>query len=130
MSFPKKGKSFPERDRDGIGGGGYHPSPIDFAAEISAALQRTLGSTHSAVKTASGWTGANERTAKNWLSGRYGPSGEHLVALARNSEEVLNTFLAMCGRSDLIAASKLAEAEQILAEVLTAVHNLNKNTGS
>ncbi|MCB0083442.1 MAG: hypothetical protein KDE47_21015, partial [Caldilineaceae bacterium] len=59
-------------------------------------------------------TGANEKTVKNWFSGRYGPSGEHLVALARHSNEVLCTFLLMAGRDDLMAVTKFAAAEELI----------------
>jgi hypothetical protein len=122
MSFPKRGKFFPG---NGSNGSAQPPNEACFATEIAAALKRSLGPTHAAVKTAAGWTGANQRTAKNWLSGRYSPSGEHLVSLARNSDEVLNTFLAMAGRPDLIAAAKLAHAEQAVADLLLAIQSLN-----
>lgn len=122
MSFPKKGKFFPGHGSNGCA---EPPNGTCFAAEIAAALHRSLGSTHAGIKTAAGWTGANERTAKNWFSGRYGPSGEHLVALARNSDEVLNAFLTMAGRPDLIAAAKLATAEQAILDLLLAVRSLN-----
>lgn len=95
-----------------------------FATEIAAALKRSLGPTHAAIKTAAGWTGANERTAKNWFSGRYSPNGELLVVLARNSDEVLNAFLAMAGRPDLIAAAKLAHAEEAVSDLLKAIRAL------
>ena len=70
------------------------------------------------------WTGANEKTVKNWFAGRYGPSGEHLVALARHSDEVLGTFLALAGRQDLMVAMKLAAAEQAIEELLAAVREM------
>jgi hypothetical protein len=95
-----------------------------FSAEIAAALDRALGSAPAKVKIAAGWTGANERTAKNWFSGRYGPSGEHLVALARNSDEVFSVFLAMAGRPEQLAAAKLMEPENVLSNALTAVRSL------
>jgi hypothetical protein len=122
MSFPKKGKFFP--GQNGCNGGGHSDDGF-FAAEIAAALNRSLGSTHAGIKTAAGWTGANERTAKNWFSGRYGPSGAHLVALARNSDEVMNAFLMMAARPDLIAATKLAGAEQAISDLLQAVRSLS-----
>jgi len=122
MSFPKKGKFFPG---SGSGNGTQPPNEAFFAAEIAAALKRSLGPTHAAIKIAAGWTGANERTAKNWLSGRYSPSGEHLVALARNSDEVLNAFLTMAGRSDLIAAAKLVHAEEAVSALLAAIQALH-----
>ncbi|MFL9824952.1 hypothetical protein [Rhodoplanes sp. SY1] len=123
MSFPKKGKFFPGQDWGA--NGGESPDGRRYAAEIAAALHRALDSTRAGAKTAAGWTGADERTAKNWLSGRYGPSGMHLVALARNSDDVLNAFLAMAGRPDLVASAKLAAAEQAISELLSAVRSLN-----
>jgi hypothetical protein len=53
-----------------------------------------------------GWTGANERTVKNWILGRYAPCGRHLVVLAQHSDEVLDTILAMAGRQELLLARK------------------------
>jgi hypothetical protein len=76
------------------------------------------------VKTVAGWTGANEKTVKNWISGRYGPSGEHLAVLVRYSDEVLNAFLVMAGRQELMVATKLAAAEQAVMELLAAVRSL------
>ena len=97
MSFPKKGKFFPGPNSwTGIG----QADDDVFAAQIAAALHRALGSSHAGIKTAAGWTGAHERTAKNWFSGRYGPSGAHLAALAKNSDEVMNAFLMMAARQD------------------------------
>lgn len=125
MSFPKKGKSFPT---NGINDGGSSASEAGFSTEIAAALKRSLGTTHAAAKTAAAWTGANERTAKNWFSGRYGPSGEHLVALARNSDEVLHAFLGMAGRPDLIAAVKLAHLEYAVEDLLATIRMLNNRS--
>jgi hypothetical protein len=75
-----------------------------------------------------GWTGANEKTVKNWFSGRYGPSGEHLAVLVRHSDEVLNAFLVMAGRQELMVALKLAAAEQAIVELLIAVRSLAGET--
>lgn len=43
------------------------------------------------------WTGATERTVKYWFSGERGPSGDHLIALARHSDAVLYV-VALAGR--------------------------------
>ena len=123
MSFPKKGKFFPGRNGYDDGGGGH--DALCFTAEIASALRRSLGTTGSGVKTVASWTGANEKTVKNWFSGRYGPSGEHLAALVRHSDEVLNAFLVMSGRQDLMVAMKLAAAEQAIIELLMAVQSLS-----
>lgn len=44
------------------------------------------------------WTGASERTVKYWLAGERGPSGDHLIALARHSDAVLFMLFALAGR--------------------------------
>lgn len=122
MSFPKKGKFFPKKN--GYADAGWSDEESEFAAAIAAALNRSLGPTRAGAKTVAAWTGANEKTVKNWFSGRYGPSGEHLVALARHSDEVLGTFLAMAGREDLMVVTKLVAAEQAIMELLIAVRRL------
>ena len=66
-----------------------------YRKAIADALRRELGPTHQAIKTAMRWTGASERTAKYWLSGERGPSGEHLILLAQHSDAVFH-FPASC----------------------------------
>lgn len=122
MSFPKKGKFFP--NENGYAEDGQDLADNWFADEIASALKRSLGSSRAGAKVVASWTGANEKTVKNWFAGRYGPSGEHLVALARHSDEVLGMFLAMAGRQGLMVGLKLAAAEQAIEELLTAVRRL------
>lgn len=122
MSFPKKGKFFPKGN--GHNGKGGHLTNGRFVEEITSALIRSPGGGRASVKTVANWTGANEKTVKNWFSGKYGPSGEHLIALARHSDEVLSTFLKMAGRDDLMVVLKLAETEEVIAELLAAVRQL------
>ena len=69
-----------------------------YRKAIADALRRELGPTHQAIKTVMRWTGASERTAKYWLSGERGPSGEHLIRLAQHSDAVLITILTMAER--------------------------------
>lgn len=126
MSFPKMGKFFPNETRsDGKGG---HLTNGCFVEEIASALKRSLGDSRAGVKTVAAWTGANEKTIKNWFSGAYGPSGTHLIALVRHSDEVLATFLSMAGRKDLMVAVKLATAEEAIADLLDAVRQLGRDT--
>ena len=125
MSFPKKGKFFPKEN--GYNGKGGHQTNGCFVDEIASALKRSLGDSRAGVKTVAAWTGANEKTVKNWFSGTYGPSGAHLIALARHSDEVLGTFLAMAGREDLMVAVKLAGAEEAISDLLDAVRQLGAN---
>jgi hypothetical protein len=128
MSFPKKGKFFPREN--GYNGKAEQPTNGGFVEEIAAALKRSLGDSRAGVKTVAAWTGANEKTVKNWFSGTYGPSGAHLIALARHSDEVLGTFLAMAGREHLMVAIKLAAAEDAISDLLDAVRQLGGNDRS
>lgn len=89
----------------------------EFAATIARALKSELGSTHQGIKTAMRWTGASERTTKHWFSGTHGPNGEHLVSLARHSDEVLRVFLLMADRRPYSVAVKLTELRQHLLTI-------------
>ena len=126
MSFPKKGKSFPKRGdpNNSNGDGGGLDETIDFALEIASALERTLRDRNTRIKTVAGWTGANERTVKNWLSGQYGPCGAHLVVLIQHSDEVLNAVLSMRRRHDLVFAQKLGDLEQRILELISTFKEL------
>jgi len=126
MSFPKKGKSFPKSGdpNNSNGDGGSLNGTLNFALEIATALDRTLRDRNTRIKTVAGWTGANERTVKNWLSGQYGPRGAHLVVLIQHSDDVLNAVLSMARRHDLVVAQKLVDLEQRMLELVSTVKQL------
>ena len=86
-SVPKKGTT-------------VHPDAgqMVYRETVAKALRSELGPTHQAIKTAMRWTGASERTAKYWLSGERGPSGEHLIRLAMHSDAVLLMILTLAER--------------------------------
>jgi hypothetical protein len=115
--FPKRGNRFP----------GTHPDRF-YAATIAQALRRELGETHQATKTVVRWTGASERTAKNWFSGARGPNGPHLVALASHSETVFEALLVMLGREALLTAKKVIEARHRLKELVDLVYSLTEDS--
>ena len=126
MSFPKKGKSFPKScdPSNSNGDGGVSGGATPFALEIASALERTLRDRNMRIKTVAGWTGANERTVKNWLSGQYGPCGAHLIILIQHSDEVLNAVLSMGMRHDLVFAQKLGDLEQRMLELMSTLKEL------
>ena len=109
--LPKAGRSIPAS----IDGASIYTSSI---AEV---LRSELGDSHRAHKTLMRWTGANERTAKNWLSGINGPSGEHLLRLMRSSGRVFECVLMLSDRQPVLSRRKLEELRDVLhsAEVLT-----------
>ena len=111
--FPKTGRKIPPRS-DG-------PSD-DYASSIARALKAELGNSHQAIKTLMRWTGANERTTKNWLSGVNGPSGEHLIEIMRNSDLVFESVLELADRKVVLSHRKLEDvrdALQATAELLS-----------
>jgi hypothetical protein len=73
---------------------------------------------HQAIKTVVKWNHADERTIKNWFAGTNGPSGGHLIALFRHSDEVLEACLLLAGRDGVLAHTKFAAARQKLRELL------------
>lgn len=121
MSFPKESNKFP------VGGGHPPVSEGTVAAEIAKALRRELGHSHAAVKTVAQWTGASERAAKNWLAGRFAPSGEHLVSLVERSNEVLFVFLILAHRQDVATAAVLVDVRDRLREAFLAVDRILGN---
>lgn len=89
-----------------------------YAGAIADALRTELGQSHRATKTLMKWTGASDRTAKNWLSGSCGPSGDHLMTLARESDTVLATMLSLAGRHrHMVGVELLAIRKQLVAAV-------------
>lgn len=107
----KKGSSF-QRDCHG------RVSASEYRQAISAALTQEIGGAGSAAKVAIGWTGASERTAKNWMSGSYGPTAEHLIELMRNSDTVLAVVLGLAGREEAMTTERLKRVRTELAAVL------------
>jgi hypothetical protein len=112
--FPKKGKNFPGGFRTARQGPNY-------VTVVATCLRKELGDTHQAVKTVMKWTGANERTVKNWLGGRYGPNGEHLIRLFRHSDEVLDALLRLAGREEVTATPELVTVRKVLAQALLRI---------
>jgi pyocin large subunit-like protein len=108
--FPKKGNNFPA-------GGGNEI----YLASVAAALRAELGESHQAVKTVMRWTGANERTVKNWLAARRGPRGEHLIRLMHHSDTTLEVVLRLAGREQVVAGKTLLEARKVLAKMLQQI---------
>ena len=92
-----------------------------FAALVATALKNDLGGTHKAAKMIMHWTGASERSAKNWLTGACGPSGRHLVQLAKHSDEVFNLVLLMADRQPIATTLPLVHLRTKLAQALEAI---------
>jgi hypothetical protein len=126
MSFPKKGKSFPKKGKSfpkpvGAAGSDFSLDDHAFAMKIALALKSELKDRNSRAKLVAGWTGANERTVKNWILGRYAPCGRHLVILAQHSDQVLNAVLSMADRQDLLLAGRVEDLRRKVSELAAIV---------
>lgn len=114
--FSKKGNQFPI-GRDAL-------TDAEFAQVIASALKVEFGSTRHGAKTIMKWTGVNERTAKNWLSGRNAPSGAHLVMLARESNAVLKALMLMAERPEMSLGASLLSLKRLLAETMATLDQM------
>ena len=110
----EKGQQFSEDHRE-------RKMQMNYQSAIAAALIIELGNSHRAVKTVMRWTGANERTVKNWFAGRRGPRGEHLLSLVRHSSAVLEAVLRLAGREQLIAGKMLLDVRSTLLKMLASI---------
>jgi hypothetical protein len=127
MSFRKKGrkirpvsgKSFPRSSGNVAASDGYK-----FAAVVAETLRETFGGTRMSIKMVMAYTGAGERTVKNWFQGKNGPNGENLVELVRHSDEVLEALLMMAGRENILAGKLLVDARDKLVEMLEIIDQL------
>lgn len=109
--FHKKGNTFHRKC-------GERVSAAEYRKAISSALSQELGGAGRAAKSTMRWTGASERTAKNWISGSYGPTGENLIALMKHSDTVFAVVLELAGRSEEISAARLKLVREEPAGVL------------
>ncbi|WP_156394053.1 hypothetical protein [Methylobacterium sp. Leaf94] len=122
MSFPKKGNSF-----HGRGGGRMPPSQGEtFAAMVSNVLRISVGGRPSAVKLVARWTGAGERSVKNWFNGSCAPKGDHFRELVRHCPEMLHAFLVSADRHDHLVSAKVNEAEEALLDALAAITRMKR----
>ncbi len=127
MSFPKKGrnfrtvsgKTFPKKS-----GRVAVTEKNVFTAAIAETLRNAFGGSRMAIKTVMAYTGAGERAVRNWFEAKNGPNGENLIELVRHSDEVLEAFLRMSGREEILTAKKLVDDRSTLVEMLKTIDQL------
>lgn len=93
-------------------------SAVEYREAVGAALTYELDGVGWTAKATIKWTEASERTAKNWISGSYGPSDEHLIGLMKHSDAVLEVVLGLAESHEASAMERVLVARQELAEVL------------
>ena len=114
--FPKKGSSFPI-GRDIL-------TDAEFAQVIASALKVEFGSTRNGAKTIMKWTGASQRTAKNWLNGTHAPNGVHLVLLARESNAILKVIMLVADRPEMSLGASMISLKRLLTDMLASLDEM------
>ena len=112
--FPKEGKVLTPAAGDG--------RRVLYAATIARALHSELAGSHRTAKTVMSWTGATERTVKNWLAGTNGPAGEHLIMLISRSDAVFAALMDLAKRPRPVPSRTVAEARDALDRLLRSAH--------
>jgi hypothetical protein len=92
---------------------------------IAGALKADFGATPSALKTVAQLTHSNERTVRNWLEGKNGPTGSNLVILMRHSDRILGTVLELADRHDLGLAVRLTSLRARLIDAVAEIDRLS-----
>ncbi|UXZ61095.1 homeobox domain-containing protein [Burkholderia multivorans] len=90
----------------------------EYPLVIALALKEEFGGSRQTIKRLARWTGASERTVQNWLGGVRGPSGPHLVALARHSDGIHFAYLSLTGRVGA-PDSNVSTSVELLREALS-----------
>ena len=130
MSFRKKvrkfrtksGKTFPNSSDRIMSSDDY-----DFTAFIAETLRDAFGDSGKAVKMVMAYTGAGERTVKNWFQAKNGPNGANLIELVRHSDEVLEAVLFLSGREEILMVKMLADTRSAVVEMLEIMDQLPTN---
>ncbi|WP_160299257.1 hypothetical protein [Sphingomonas sp. SRS2] len=72
------------------------------------------------------WTGACDRSARNWMHGDGAPSGAHLIGLARGSDHVMAMLLELTGHTEFLVAADIHAVEVALARAMGVIETLKR----
>ena len=97
-----------------------------YAREIGNALRSEIAATGRSAKDIMRWTRASERAVKGWISGRRGPSGEHLIPLMACSDAVFAAVLKVTGRERSSRGRQVAEVRRLLGEAVLALDEVDR----
>jgi hypothetical protein len=97
-----------------------------YAREVGNALRSEIAATGRSAKDVMRWTRASERAVKGWISGRRGPSGEHLLPLMACSDAVFAAVLKITGRERSSRGRQVAEVRRLLGEAVMALEEIDR----
>ena len=101
MSVPPKGEELPKKGEELPSVRTRQEQAREFAQAIADALKEELARGAS-IKTVMAWTGAGERTVKEWLAGSNAPRAFQVECLMRASGLVYERLMARTGRRPVV----------------------------
>src|SRR5436190_18405205 len=106
MSVPPKGEELPKKGEKLPSARTPQKRAREFAQAIADALKEELARGAS-IKTIMAWTGAGERTVKEWLAGSNAPRAFQLESLFRSSQAVYERVMLRTGRKPVVNRQRL-----------------------
>lgn len=120
MSVPPKGEESPKKGEELPLARTRQKQAREFAQVIAEALKEELARGAS-IKTIMAWTGAGERTVKEWLAGSNAPRAFQLECLFRSSEAVYERVMFRTGRRPAVNRQSLEALREQLTGLAAAI---------
>lgn len=113
MSVPPKGEKLPKKGEELPSARIRRERAREYAYAIAKALKEEL-TRGASIKTIMAWTGAGERTVKEWLAGSTAPRAFQVECLMRSSDLVYERLMVRTGRRPVVSRESLkALKEQV-----------------
>src|SRR4051812_10300908 len=119
MSVPPKGEKLPKKGEELPSARMRREQAREYAEAIAKALKEELARGAS-IKTIMAWTGAGERTVKEWLAGSKAPRAFQVERLMRSSDLVYERLVVRTGRRPAVNRKSLNALRAQLAGLLGA----------
>ncbi len=120
MSVPPKGEELPKKGEELPLARTRQEQAQEFTRAIAEALKEELARGAS-IKTIMAWTGAGERTVKEWLAGSNAPRAFQLERLFRSSEVVYERMMIRAGRRPVANRQTLEALKGQLSSLNNAI---------
>lgn len=120
MSVPPKGEELPKKGEESPLARTRQEQAREFAQAIAGALKEELARGAS-IKTIMAWTGAGERTVKEWLAGSNAPRAFQVECLMRSSDLVYERLIIRTGRKPVVNREDLKALKAHLTGLVGAI---------
>jgi hypothetical protein len=120
MSVPPKGEELPKKGEELPLARTRQEQAREFAQAIANALKEELARGAS-IKTIMAWTGAGERTVKEWLAGSNAPRAFQVECLMRSSDLVYERLIIRTGRKPVVNRAGLEALRAHLTGLVGAI---------